>query len=693
MAYGQTGAGKTFSMVGGTQNYKYRGLIPRAIGHVFQEVQAKPESAITVRISYIEIYNEVMYDLLSAIPPGEATEELLIQDDHKGGVHVKGLSMPVANNEEEALNMFFEGETNRTISEHLLNKSSTRSHCIFTIHIESRSRVESSEKVTTSKLNLVDLAGSERVKKTGSEGLTLKEATYINKSLTFLEQVVIALSNRNRDHIPYRQSKLTNVLRDSLGGNCKTLMIANIWPEPTHVEETSSTLKFATRMLRISNEATINVQLDPQLLIKKYEREIRELKQELAMHDTLAGRSRIQYEEYTPEQQYEVQQLARKYLRNEVEELEADSMRQVKELFTQMRLLYKNVEMDVREKLRRDFAESGQNGFGGSPENTVNASSKQGASRLGTATSASAAPHADVNNNEVGDDDPHAGGFTIGRAAADARPAVRLRPGREEAVRDTTEEGRRGDTRESVMRGPIDMDGSENRKRDTFSGPSRQEAFVEFKQTFGAELNEALLQNKSDLKAKKLEAKALTAKANDAKKAIDSVKEAMDSKKKEKDEQADDAEGELIDEEEYAQIRKLRELKKDYRDAFDALKMIKSDLVVIEHNIEQVTQRLVLEFEDWFNKTYHQDTSPMDDIRGAEDENVGDQDVLDDGEKFDRMELARIEQEDPDAVAFYNARKKVLASKRTGQPAGLRGTSQGTTPRRGGSLTASRGKR
>lgn len=141
----------------------------------------------------------------------------------------------------------------------MLNKASSRSHCVFTIYIESRSRVESSDKVVYSKLNLVDLAGSERTKKTGSSGLTLKEATYINKSLSFLEQVVIALCDKKRDHIPYRQSKLTNLLRDSLGGNCKTLMVANVWPEPSHLEETISTLKFATRMMRVSNEAIVNV--------------------------------------------------------------------------------------------------------------------------------------------------------------------------------------------------------------------------------------------------------------------------------------------------------------------------------------------------------------------------------------------------------------------------------------------------
>lgn len=113
-----------------------------------------------------------------------------------------------------------------------------------------------------------------------------------------MEQVVLALSDNKRDHIPYRQAKLTNFLRDSLGGNCKTVMIANIWPEARHLEETTSTLKFAARMMKVNNEASVNTVMDPALLIKRYEKEIRDLKQELAMHDTLANRGRINYAPY-----------------------------------------------------------------------------------------------------------------------------------------------------------------------------------------------------------------------------------------------------------------------------------------------------------------------------------------------------------------------------------------------------------
>ena len=200
-----------------------------------------------------------MFDMLSSVPTYEQSgTDITIQDDSKGEVHVKGLTTTHCKNEEEALNCLFEGEQNRATSDNAANKTSSRSHAIFTIHLESRSTIESSEKVIHSKLHLVDLAGSERIKKTGAEGLTLKEASYINKSLSFLEQVVVSTCDKTRDHVPYRQCKLTNMLKNSVGGNCKTILIANIWPEARHIEETISTLRFATRMMKVTNVPQIN---------------------------------------------------------------------------------------------------------------------------------------------------------------------------------------------------------------------------------------------------------------------------------------------------------------------------------------------------------------------------------------------------------------------------------------------------
>ena len=149
--------------------------------------------------------------------------------------------------------------------------NSSRSHAIFTIHIESRSTIEQNEKVITSKLHLVDLAGNERTKKTGATGITMREASYINRSLSFLEQVVVGSTDKKRDHVPYRQSKLTYMLKNSIGGSCYTIMIANIWPEASHLEETLSTLRFATRMKQVENTPCVNEKADQVLLIKRYQ--------------------------------------------------------------------------------------------------------------------------------------------------------------------------------------------------------------------------------------------------------------------------------------------------------------------------------------------------------------------------------------------------------------------------------------
>jgi kinesin family protein 6/9 len=133
---------------------------------------------------------------------------------------------------------------------------------VFAIHLESRSTIETSEKVIHSQLNLVDLAGSERTKKSGAEGLSLREANYINRSLSYLEQVVVGTCDKKREHVPYRSCKLTNLLKTSIGGNCKTILVANIFPESKYIDETLSTLRFATRMKNVSNEISVNEALD-----------------------------------------------------------------------------------------------------------------------------------------------------------------------------------------------------------------------------------------------------------------------------------------------------------------------------------------------------------------------------------------------------------------------------------------------
>ncbi|XP_072266412.1 kinesin-like protein KIF6 [Pyxicephalus adspersus] len=283
-AYGQTGSGKTFTITGGAERYSDRGIIPRTLSYIFEQFQKDSSKVYTIHISYLEIYNECGYDLLDPRHEASKLEDLpkvTIMEDPDQNIHLKNLSFHQANSEEEALNLLFLGDTNRMIAETPMNQASTRSHCIFTMHISSKE--PGSATVRRSKLHLVDLAGSERVAKTGVGGQLLTEAKYINLSLHYLEQVIIALAERNRSHIPYRNSMMTSVLRDSLGGNCMTTMIATLSMEKRNIDESISTCRFAQRVALIKNEALLNEEIDPQLMIVRLKKEIQALKDELAL--------------------------------------------------------------------------------------------------------------------------------------------------------------------------------------------------------------------------------------------------------------------------------------------------------------------------------------------------------------------------------------------------------------------------
>ncbi|KAJ3219562.1 Kinesin- protein 6 [Dinochytrium kinnereticum] len=286
-AYGQTGSGKTFTITGGAERYGDRGLIPRALQFMFKEANKRQGHHFDISISYLEIYNESGYDLLDSTRDAKKLEDLpkvRLLEDSDQSIHLQNLSVMPAVNEEEALNLLFVGDTNRMIAETPSNPASSRSHCIFIITVTSRR--EGEERIRRSKLHLVDLAGSERTSRTGINGKLFKEASYINLSLHFLEQVIIALYERGqgkRTHIPYRNSMMTSVLRDSLGGNCMTTMVATVAPEDELIDESISTCRFAQRVALISNIAHVNEEVDPRLLIAKLRREIERLKAELAI--------------------------------------------------------------------------------------------------------------------------------------------------------------------------------------------------------------------------------------------------------------------------------------------------------------------------------------------------------------------------------------------------------------------------
>ncbi|ORZ38911.1 P-loop containing nucleoside triphosphate hydrolase protein [Catenaria anguillulae PL171] len=286
-AYGQTGSGKTFTITGGAERYSDRGLIPRTVQFIFKQIAQRPKYQYQIAISYLEIYNENGYDLLDDSRDAKRLEDLpkvILRESDEQQVYLQNLSCHPATNEEEALNWLFTGDTNKMIAETPSNPASSRSHCLFIISVTSRE--EGSDVIRKSKLHLVDLAGSERVAKTGIDGTLLKEAKSINLSLHFLEHVIVALHEKalgKRTHIPYRNSMMTSILRDSLGGNCKTCMIATIATEDHLLEESISTCRFAQRVALISNRVSVNEELDPYMIIARLKQQIQQLKAELAL--------------------------------------------------------------------------------------------------------------------------------------------------------------------------------------------------------------------------------------------------------------------------------------------------------------------------------------------------------------------------------------------------------------------------
>ncbi|XP_078482833.1 osmotic avoidance abnormal protein 3-like isoform X1 [Ciona intestinalis] len=273
-AYGQTGCGKSFSMQGVDNPVTQRGIIPRAFQHIFESISVAENTKYLVHASYLEIYNEEVRDLLSK----QIKDKLELKEHPDRGVYVKDLLKQPVSNVAECEQIMAFGWKNRSVGATLMNADSSRSHSIFTIYLEAcDTGIDGGDHIRAGKLNLVDLAGSERQSKTGSTGERLKEATKINLSLSALGNVISALVDGKSKHIPYRDSKLTRLLQDSLGGNTKTLMVACLSPADNNYDETLSTLRYANRAKNIKNKPHINE--DPKdALLREYQEEIKKLR-------------------------------------------------------------------------------------------------------------------------------------------------------------------------------------------------------------------------------------------------------------------------------------------------------------------------------------------------------------------------------------------------------------------------------
>lgn len=269
-AYGQTGCGKTFTMTGVANNEDLKGIIPRTFMHIIGEMESQEGKNFLLRCSFIEIYNEDIHDLLSS----DVKAKYEMKECPEKGVFIKDLNQIVCKSIADLDKHMQTGTKNRSTGETLMNKDSSRSHSIFTIYLEA----SYNDHITAGKLNLVDLAGSERLVKTQATGDRLKEATKINLSLSALGNVISALVDGKSSHIPYRDSKLTRLLQDSLGGNTKTVMIACISPSAFNYDEILGTLRYASRAKNIQNKPKINE--DPKdAMLREYELEIKKLKE------------------------------------------------------------------------------------------------------------------------------------------------------------------------------------------------------------------------------------------------------------------------------------------------------------------------------------------------------------------------------------------------------------------------------
>ncbi|XP_035312918.1 kinesin-like protein KIF9 isoform X1 [Cricetulus griseus] len=691
MCYGQTGAGKTYTMTGATENYKHRGILPRALQQVFRMIEERPTHAITVRVSYLEIYNENLFDLLSTLPyVGPSVSPMTIVENPQG-VFIKGLSVHLTSQEEDAFSLLFEGETNRIIASHTMNKNSSRSHCIFTIYVEAHSRTLSDEKYITSKINLVDLAGSERLGKTGSEGRVLKEATYINKSLSFLEQAIIALGDQKRDHIPFRQCKLTHALKDSLGGNCNMVLVTNIYGEAAQLEETLSSLKFASRMKLVTTEPAINEKYDAERMVKNLEKELALLKQELAIHDSLSNRTLVNYDPMDEIQIAEINSQVRRYLEGTLDEIDIINLRQIQEVFNQFKVVLRPTHC-----LRSSYWLASDWSF-----DLVDPAQTSNITHTPCPDLSVQAGLMDAEGHLVGEPDGQS--FGLGVAPFSIKPGKKIKSkktGKEQISTSARKEGasspgsgkdldvgpsvsktqlipssKDGDIKDMLSRDretssieplPSDSPKEESRPIRPSTPPPKPVAFEDFKNERGSEINRIFKENKSILNERRKRASETTQRINAIKQEIDVTKEALNFQKslREKQGQYENKGLMIIDEEEFLLILKLKDLKKQYRNEYQELRDLRAEIQYCQRLVDQCRNRLLMEFDIWYNESFVIPEEIQTALKIGSSIRPGMVPVSrivslgeDDQDRFSQLQQTVLP-EGPDSISFYNAKVK-----------------------------------
>ena len=576
-AYGQTGSGKTFTITGGAERYVDRGIIPRAISMLFAEISKNSERQTQIHISYMEIYNETGYDLLDDSQETKQLEDLpkvSFMEDDEGSVHLRGLSMHLTNTEEEALNLLFLGDTNRAISETPMNLASSRSHCVFSVSVESRE--PGSDVIRRSKLHLVDLAGSERAHKTGASGQILREAKFINTSLHYLELVIVALHERKtkgRAHVPYRNSLMTSLLRDSLGGNCHTSMIATISAEKEQTEESISTCRFAQRVALVQNEAVVNEEVDPTSIIRRLKAEVKALKEEVKFLKQQLGQGDDEDDE----------------------ELAGHEINRIRELVQNY--------FDMRE---RDPEQP--MGFGGNPsfpriQMALKILRDMVAERGGGRGKGDGAGKSG-GMGEIDDLEAEIAELKELLAHRDNEISILVNMVKQGKTIPVDGEGSSAGAGHSAPSSPARSATSSRRSPaqvDAATLQDKKKSFEVFRQSYHA--NAAVEENKKLLRQRYMQAKGMGQKVNAARSTINTIKRQIEQLRVAQSEALED-ENSKTDPEEAAEAekqlkRKMDACKQEYKDYFNGLREMKAEIERIQKQLEKQRIRMQNDFEKW----------------------------------------------------------------------------------------------
>jgi len=694
---------------------------------------------------------------------GSGGGELAVADDPVMGTVVRGLTMLPVETEEAALDALFQGDLRRTTAEHSLNRHSNRSHCVFTLFVTQRSRLGTAEKAVVSRLNLVDLAGSERIKKTlgraaaagaRSDDTLQRESMSINRSLSALEQCVVALTSKGRSHVPFRSSTLTNVLKDSLGGTSRTVLLACVWGERRHLEETVSTLNLAQRMTKVRTRAPAagaGVLVDDGARAARLEREVRALRQELAMHDALAERGAVTYGEYGPEEREGLRERFAAFLDAATEPEEDDALPLVS--VRQMREVLRLAKAAVKEA-RAEAADAAA----GSQTAAAAAAAAAGAAGPGTAADVAAEGGpgtAGASGAAVGDLSAGLSGVSMGRTAAGARPPTGMRteprgvarpppsesPRGEGGARAEEEEGKEGGGwRDGAGAGPGSPGARSFRGGAAEPGGGDEDghraAWEEFRGEGGE--GERAARAAEEAAARAREARAGVSDAagvvNGHKAAIDAASAELGMRRRARGGREDvDASGSVIvDADEFATLQALSSAKTAYREAAAVLRARADAARAAVRAAAEAKSALVRGFEAWFEgrtgtrlgDAVAASASPL---RGAGGAAIaasplarsaqpspfrasagfgpgspvsparsigfgssmmsapafgspghagatggGAGDTLDDGEAFEQLEAGRVAAQDPDALAYFKAGKRMAGTLRESKRMGVR---------------------